>query len=439
MARPRKRTIQYVLHGQSGRARAVRTDGTGHQQQTLLPGLYNSEESLAAWRRLNLEQEVAPKGATIRPKDGLLLVEMLDAYHTFAQTHYRKSDGKPTSELTEVRLVIRTTRELYGQEPAADFGPLKLKAVRQQWVIAKLSRKECNRRTNILRRIFKWAAAEELIPASVHASLAVVTGLQKGRTTARETTPVQPVDDATVDATLPHLGRHVRAMVEFQRLTGCRPGEVCALRLCDIDRSGSVWLFKPAHHKNSHRGQRRTVAIGPRAQEVLNPFLGAEPEAFRFNPAAAVAEIRAERAARRKTPRFKSHQKRNATKRKKLPKRPPASGYSTHAHAVAVMRACDAAWPLPAELGPQVKEGKRESVTVWRKRLTDDEKSRVRRWRQDHRWHPNQLRHSFATKVRKKHGLEAAQVVLGHAKADTTQIYAERNEALAVAVAEKLG
>jgi integrase len=54
-------------------------------------------------------------------------------------------------------------------------------------------------------------------------------------------------------------------------------------------------------------------------------------------------------------------------------------------------------------------------------------------------WHPNQLRHTFATRVRKQHGLEAAQILLGHARADVTLIYAERDEALAVAVAAELG
>jgi integrase len=54
-------------------------------------------------------------------------------------------------------------------------------------------------------------------------------------------------------------------------------------------------------------------------------------------------------------------------------------------------------------------------------------------------WHPNQLRHLFATEVRKEHGLEAAQVLLGHSRADVTQVYAERNEALAATVAAKIG
>jgi site-specific recombinase XerC len=42
-------------------------------------------------------------------------------------------------------------------------------------------------------------------------------------------------------------------------------------------------------------------------------------------------------------------------------------------------------------------------------------------------WTPNHLRHAAATRIRSRFGLEAAQVVLGHEKADTTQIYAERD------------
>ena len=41
--------------------------------------------------------------------------------------------------------------------------------------------------------------------------------------------------------------------------------------------------------------------------------------------------------------------------------------------------------------------------------------------------------------VRKVHGLEIAQILLGHAKADVTQIYAERDMNRAVEVARKIG
>jgi integrase len=54
-------------------------------------------------------------------------------------------------------------------------------------------------------------------------------------------------------------------------------------------------------------------------------------------------------------------------------------------------------------------------------------------------WHPNQLRHSAATEIRRVFGLEAAQVALGHSRADVTQVYAERDGRLAAEVAMKIG
>jgi hypothetical protein len=49
------------------------------------------------------------------------------------------------------------------------------------------------------------------------------------------------------------------------------------------------------------------------------------------------------------------------------------------------------------------------------------------------------LRHSLGTEVRRKFGLEAAQVMLGHSQANVTEIYAERDLALAVRVAAEIG
>jgi integrase len=44
-----------------------------------------------------------------------------------------------------------------------------------------------------------------------------------------------------------------------------------------------------------------------------------------------------------------------------------------------------------------------------------------------------------ATRIRTDFGLKAVQILLGHSKADMTQIYAERDAGRAVAVAAKIG
>jgi integrase len=71
----------------------------------------------------------------------------------------------------------------------------------------------------------------------------------------------------------------------------------------------------------------------------------------------------------------------------------------------AIRYGCKAAFPVPDGLdAKQMKE-----------------------WRLTHYWHPHQLRHNAATKLRKEFGLDVAQVVLGHKTLAVTQVYAERN------------
>ena len=435
---PRQRNLlpSYLLHKQSGRARAVWTDPAGTRQFRLLPGLFDNAESRTAFARLQLELASSPHLPYKADRSGVSVNEVLLAYLGFAQGHYRRPDGSTSNEFEEYKLVARYVRELYGHLPSAEFGPLALRAVRQKFLAADWSRGFINQRIWRVKRIFKWAVAEELIPSAVHQALTAVPGLQRGRSAARETEPVGPVDDATVDATLPFLSAHVRGLVEFQRLTGCRPGEACALRRCDIDTGGAVWLYRPTLHKNTWRGKSRTIAIGPKAQAMLREYFTPSIDDYLFSPARAVKQLIAERNAKRKTPRWPSHMKRNERKRVGAKrKRPPAERYNRLSYGTAIDRACDRAFPPPAH----VAQLGGESVAKWWRRLIDGQKAEVKAWRKAHRWHPNQLRHSYATRVRREHGLEAAQVLLGHSRADVTQVYAERDVGLAVAVAAKIG
>ena len=54
-------------------------------------------------------------------------------------------------------------------------------------------------------------------------------------------------------------------------------------------------------------------------------------------------------------------------------------------------------------------------------------------------WHPNQLRHAAATRVRQEFGLDAARTVLGHSDLKTSEIYAERDLGRAAEVARMIG
>src|SRR5262249_10204757 len=151
----------------------------------------------------------------------------------------------PTAEQDCIKAAIRPLRRLYGRMPAIAFGPVSLKAVRKAMVDSGLARRTINNHVGRIRRMFRWATAEELLPASVYQSLAALPGLQRGRTTARDPGPILPVNDDIIDATLLYLPSVVADMVRFQRLTGCRPSEVCMVRPGDVDTANKVWQYVP--------------------------------------------------------------------------------------------------------------------------------------------------------------------------------------------------
>ena len=202
---------------------------------------------------------------------------------------------------------------------------------------------------------------------------------------------MRPVDDATVDATLPHLPPIVADMVRFQRLTGCRPAEVCIVRPCDIDTAAEVWCYRPESHKTEHHGHERVIFVGPRAQGVLRPYLLREPSAYCFSPAESELDRNSQKRASRRSPMTPSQARRRQRQDRS---RPPGEAYTASSYRRAIHRACALAFPAPTDL--------------------PDEQRRA--WRKAHQWHPNRLRHSAATIIRQRFGLEAAQVALGHAR-----------------------
>ena len=170
------------------------------------------------------------------------------------------------------------------------------------------------------------------------------------------------------------------------------------MRPCDIhSRKDGLWVYQPPQHKTAHRGKLREVVLGPQAQAILTPYMTREVALPCFRPSDAEKERAAARVASYTPPpgvadyrRWDSYRKR-AEERGERPRGPDGWTTGTYGRAIA-----DAA--------------RKAGVA---------------------RWSPNQIRHTVATRIREKWGLEAAQVVLGHSRDDVTQIYAERNKRLA--------
>lgn len=240
---PRKRRQPgYNLHKPSGQAR-VRIDGRDHYL-----GEYDSPEShkkyaeiIARWWESG-SVNPEPPAEPVTPVEPLTVAELLLAYLRHAESYYRRPDGTPTGEARMIRDAMSCLKDLYASLPVCQFSPKRLKAVREAMIAKGWTRRHVNKQVGRVRRIFKWGVSEELVPPSVFHGLQTVEPLRKGRSEARETKPVRPVPDDVVDATLPYLSPVVRAMVQVQRFSACRPGEVCRMKGAEIDRSGDVWL-----------------------------------------------------------------------------------------------------------------------------------------------------------------------------------------------------
>jgi integrase len=425
--RPRDKLPKYRLHRQSGKAIVTLTDLVAGRKDFLL-GAYQSKESHAEYARLTGEWQQNGRRLVTAEKAAeptyLSVNELLARFLEHAEKHYRRADGSLTGEVREYKLACRPLRELYGTIPADRFTPVALKVVRARMIEAHCSRNVVNARINRIRHVFKWLVSEGLVPGAVLVDLKTVDGLQAGRTEAHETEPVRPVADAFVDAILPYVNRHVRGMIELQRLTGMRPGEACLLRAVDIDMTGPIWQYRPHHHKLAWKKIDRVIPLGPRCQEIIRGFLVPEVEAYLFSPRRAMAERSAELRAKRKTRVQPSQQ--NRRKRRTRKSRHPGDRYRTSSYGHAIRSAC--------ELADRKLRGDaiKRAIESGEKPPADDVVL-------VQTWSPNRLRHSFATDIRKEHGIEAAQVMLGHAKLNMTEHYAEKNRELAMKVAARVG
>lgn len=379
-----KKLPKYRRHKASGRA-VVTING-----RDVYLGVYGSEESKTLYDQKIAEWLASGRGDLMPANPRITVAELANSYLKFAATWYVKN-GKTTNQLVRVTQSLAIVTRLYGQIPAAEFGPLRLKAAREMMIRRGWVRTYINQCVGCVKRAFKWAAAEEMIPAAVLHGLQAVGGLQAGRCAARERTPILPAPEESVRAVQGEVSPQVRDMIELQLLTGMRPGEVVQIRPGAINRSGDVWVYTPDSHKTEHTGRSRVILIGPEAQKVLAPYLLRDASAACFSP----MEAETARIGIKPNPRRS---------------RPVGDRYTVSGYAHAVQYA--------------IRRLKRN----WHPPLVVTEA-----------WHPNQLRHAAATRLVAQFGWEVARILLGHRSVDMTRIYAENDMEKAADAARKVG
>lgn len=391
MPRPKATIPAYRLHKSTGQA-VVYYDG-----QAIYLGVYNTP--LSRQRYGELLQRVAAglpakpeKPGTVKPaKPGLVplstsgrtVAELLLQFVNNELPRYAEDEQRCQ------RGAITIVKDLFWDTLAADFGPLKLRIVRQAMIEKGWSRSYINRQVKRLRHIFRWAVGWEFIPRSVADALSDVESLRAGETDAPESKPRQSVSPERIAAVRNVLCEHHRDIFDLLLLTGARPGEIIGLTTGQLDRAGEVWRVDLSEHKTKHHGKSRTLFFNATAQAILQKYLKADPLK-------------------------------------------PLFSLSRNTFAAAVKEACEKAFSMPKEL----RRPNRNSLTAAQ---LAEVRQRARAWRKEHCYSPHWLRHTVATRLADELGVEHAQRLLGHANAAMTEHYSRKAERVAIEAANLLG
>lgn len=169
------------------------------KKRVRLPGEFNSPESLSAYysfvAKWRASHGVLPPA--VAPPDQITISDLCNRYLAYAEVHYEK--GGKRGELQNAVAMVRYLVKHFAHEPAAKFGPRKLKELRDKMVgqtivprrskknpaspashrpLKTLSRTYINSIVARVKRLFRWAASEELIPANLYLALETVPGLR---------------------------------------------------------------------------------------------------------------------------------------------------------------------------------------------------------------------------------------------------------------------
>ncbi|GEM_PF-2421904 len=429
---------QLHFHKASGQFR-VHLDGHDHYLGK------DRQEAEVQYRRLLaemlLQQQGGPPPGERAPTDRYELLSVAGALTRYLR--YAEHKYHDHRQRARVRAACAVAVAHYGTKPVADFDQLALQAVREVLLRTQsrrvkdpkraptLSRRYVNKLVSCLQTAWTWLESQKYAPPGSAAALRTVVALRKHEG-GREVKRSVAVEDWVVDATLPYCNFAVRAMVQLGRLTGMRPGEVCAMRRCDIATTAeeklevpetdppmyvtaveaegvTVWVYVPEGHKTLWRGKRRLVPLGPQAQAVLKPFLEYRAaDAYLFSPKEVMEAWLRERRQ------DKAHKP--LGKRQKM----PGPRYSTHTYGRS----------LHAAIAKANRARHRERLE---KSLSEEQLPPIPLW------NAGQLRKVAATLSDELADRDTTSALLGHSKPDTAAIYAQTALQRAAAFVAKNG
>lgn len=271
------------LHTQTGQFRAWLTKPNGQRGF-----IYFGTDPLEARERYRLAVDRFLQGTAPGPK----VRDVVSTISSWATNEYPVS-GRWGGEAKVIKYALTfletsITITPHGQSPrtvslmnlpAEDFSVMHLAAVQQQMIAKRKSRSYIN--SQIARIIRAWSQARVMgmVSAKCVEDLRNLRPIRQGHPTVHETGRVLSVDDATIALTLTDIDQRspmVGTMIRVLRLTGMRVGELCPMRLEQLDTSAPVWMYDLGlKHKTAKRKHRKVIRLNPDVQQLMAPYIDA--------------------------------------------------------------------------------------------------------------------------------------------------------------------
>jgi integrase len=349
----------------------------------------------------------------ISPSNIVTVGELMDKYQSYAKKSFRFV--RSSAEHPDLGFLKRVERFLqpYSAWPVDQFGPDELHAVQSaliqyEYVHGKkkkrYTRRGINDVTKWIKRMWKWGVGRQFVQIEKLPALDEVKSLRSGESEAVDNHKRKRITEEEFKKVLEKVNPIVADMLKLIWLTAMRPYEVCEMRPFDILRDDpECWLYIPGRdrspvgkHKTMRFERVKVIPLTSEAQKLLKRRIkDFESKEYIFSPKEAIEVVLKTKSLRRKT--LLNSGNKPGTNRKEHPMIHPRNQYNHNSLCRACVRACE-------------KAGVAKFV-------------------------PYDLRRTMATGTRSILGKEAAKVLLGHTKTDTTDIYLleEVQEAIKVA------
>lgn len=151
--------------------------------------------------------------------------------------------------------------------------PSDIRHVQERMIRLGRARSYVNRCHQRIVGFFEWCLEYEYMSAEALRGVDVVRLIRQGRPGVVERPRVESVPEEVLEQTTACAGWLLRQAMFIQEKGVMRPGELVAMRVCDIRAvktdDGVLWHYQPTRHKTKYRGATRIIKLGGEAQAAL--------------------------------------------------------------------------------------------------------------------------------------------------------------------------